>query len=230
MGIIIEAVDLVVGGPWSTGLSLGVATAEIVGLLFPPDRPRAPVLRVLAGLDAAFAGAIRFPGRARVVVATPGRSLSDVLSAQPDLVLLDVASDVVDRNLWARLASERALGTSFVVATSSLEQACRGDRVSPASWDMDQLTRAVAELLVQMTGQTHEWVARMGEPVQPDTARLARDLRRLNVASRVLLGEMGRCARPGNETAVWRAAALRVAGVSVSDHVLDAVIAEAGER
>jgi hypothetical protein len=135
---IVEAVELVIEGPSS--LSLGVRAGEIVGLLFPLGKPRTHVLRVLAGLDPAAAGDARFRDQGRIVIADTARPLSEALTVQPDLVLLDAANDLADRNTWARLASERALGTSFVVATANLDLACRRRSFLPG-WDK----RLVAE-------------------------------------------------------------------------------------
>jgi hypothetical protein len=230
MVAIVEAVNLVAGEPPSAPFSFGVATGEIIGLLFPPGKPRTPILRVLAGLDASVAGEVRLPGRGRIAIATTGQQLADALSMQPDLVLVDAANDAADHNMWARLAGERTLGTSFVVATSNIDQACRGDRVSLASWDMYELTCATTELVRQMASQTQEFLAVLEEAKHRRNGSLAADLRRLNVASRALLAEMRRRARAGDETVAWHTAAWRVAGVSVNDRVLDASIAEAQGR
>jgi hypothetical protein len=230
MCTIIEAVDLVAGAPPSSPFSVGVATGEIVGLLFPLDKPRTPILRVLAGLDTAVAGDVTFPGGGRIVVATTGQPLSDALSTQPDLVLLDAANELADHNLWARIASERALGTSFLVATANLDQACRGDRVSLASWEMVELTHAMTELVRRITSQTQEFLAVFGKTPHRRSGSLAADLRRLNVGSRALLGEMRRCAHAGDETVAWHTAASQVAGASLNDRVLDATIEETRER
>lgn len=227
---VIEATDLVVGDPPSAPLSLGVATGEIVGLLFPPNKPRMPILRALAGLEGAVAGHIRSAGRGRVVVAATDRPLGDALSTLPDLVLLDAASDPADHNLWARLASERALGTSFLVATVNLDQACHGDRVSLASWEMYELTHATTELMQQMTSKTREFLAALGEARHRRRGALAADLRRLNVGSRALLAEMRRCAHGGDEMFAWHAAEGKIAGVSLNDRVLDAVIADGQDQ
>jgi hypothetical protein len=230
MGAIVEAIDLVVGAPPSAPFSLTVATSEIVGLLFPVAKPRTPVLRVLAGLDTTVAGEVRFPCHGRVVVAATGQPLSDALSKQPDLVLLDAASDVGDHNMWARLASERALGTSFVIATSSLAQAYRSDRVSLVSWGMNELTRTSTELVRQIASQTHEFLAVLAEGQPRRSGALAADLRRLIVGSRALLSEMRRRARAGEEMVAWHTAAWRLARVSLNDRLLDAAIAEAQDQ
>jgi hypothetical protein len=227
VGAIVQAVDLVVGdsAPWS----FDIATREIVGLLFPLAKPRAPILRVLAGLDAAVAGEVRFPGGGSVVLATSGRPLFEALSGQPDLVLIDT-DDVADRNVWALLASERAIGTSFVIATANLDQACRSDRVSMASWSMYELTRAMAGLVAQMTSQTQEFIAMVGEAKDRRSGSLAADLRRLNVGSRALLGEMHRCAHARDEMLALHAVESEVAGVSLNDRLLDAAIAKAQDN
>jgi hypothetical protein len=213
-----------------TPFSLRVTGGEIVGLLFPVAKPRAPVLRALADLDATFAESVGRPGRGPVRIAALGQSLLDALSAQPALVLLDVANEVPDRNMWALLASERALGTSFVVATTRVDQACRGDRVSLASWDMAELVLTIAELVRQMTSHAEEFLAALGERRRSRIASIAADLRRLNVGSRAVLEEMGLCARGGEELLALGAATARVAGVAVSDRVLDEFIAEAQDR
>jgi hypothetical protein len=226
----VEAVDMAVGSPPSAPLSLRVAQGEIVGLLFPLARPRTPVLRALAGLEAPFAGEVRFPCRARVRVAATARELSNALSAQPDLVLLDVANATADHDTWARLASERALGTSFVVATSSLDQACRGDRVSLASWSVYELARTLTELLDQMAVQTRDFLAVHAQGHARRSGALAADLRRLKIGSHALLREMRRHARAGAETATWHAAVWRFAHISLDDRVLDDAIADAQDQ
>ncbi len=230
MGAIVEAISVVVGGAPSIPLSLGVGPGEIVGLLFPPDRPRMPVLRALAGLDSPVAGEVRVAGRRRILLAKPGQQLSAVLSSQPDLVLVDAANDVADRGTWALMASERALGTSFVVATASVEQACRSDRMSLASWERDELTRALQDLARQMTSQVQEFLAVLGEARHRGTGSKAADLRRLNAGARILLAEMRlRTRATGDEHAFHRAAAA-LSGASLSDRLLDSVIAEDQDR
>jgi hypothetical protein len=227
-GAIVEAVDLVVGDPASTPFSFRVGTGEIVGLLFPLTKPRTPALRALAGLDAAVAGEVRLRGPGRVVVATTASALSDALSMQPDLVLLDAANDY-DHNVWARIASERALGTSFVIATSSLDQACRSDRVSLASWDLDELKGTMVQLVRQMTRATKELLAVLGEGQPRRSGALAADLRRLNVGSRALLAEMRRCARTEDEQVAWHSALWKLTRVALDDRVLEAAVEEAQE-
>jgi len=230
MAILIDAVDLVVGDVRSPPFSLGVAASEIVGLLFPPARPRVSVLRVLAGLEAPVAGQVRFPGGGRVALATSSQQLHEALATHPHLVVYDTANDAPDRGLWALLASERALGTSFVVATASVDQACRSDRVSTVPWEMGEVTNAIAELVSQMSGQVHEFLGALGERQHRRSASLAVELRRLNVGARALLGEMERRARSEDELLAWHGAAAQVAGVSVSDRVLEAAVAEGQDR
>ena len=232
MGAIVEAIDLVAGYPPSTPISLGVSPGEIVGLLFPPAIPRAPILRALAGVDAALAGEVRLLRHGRIRIATSETPLSAVLSSRPDLVLLDAVEPSADRSMWARLARERARGTSFVVATASVDQACRSDRVSLASWEMDELTRAMQELVRRMNSQVQEFLAVLGDARarRLEARSMAADLRRLKVGSQALLAEMQRCARARQELVAVRGAAAQVAAASVSDRLLDAVIDEAEER
>lgn len=64
-------------------------------------------MRALAGLDATVAGSVRFPGPRRILLATPGPPLSDALSSQPDLVVLD-AEEGADHSTWVRLATPPA--------------------------------------------------------------------------------------------------------------------------
>jgi hypothetical protein len=232
MGAIVEAVELVAGDPPSAPLSLGVAPGEIVGLLFPPARPRIPILRALAGVDPAVAGEVRLMHDKRIRVATSGGLLSSVLASRPDLVLLDAVDESADRAMWERLATERARGTSFVVATASLDQACRGDRVSLASWQMEELTRAMQDLVRQMNSQVHEFLAVLGDtrPRSMEAGSRAGDLRRLNAGARALLTEMRRCAYAAEELRAVQCASAEIAGASVSERLLDAIIADARER
>jgi hypothetical protein len=88
----------------------------------------------------------------------------------------------------------------------------------------------MAELVRQMTSQTQEFLAMIGKARYRQSGSLAMDLRRLNVGSRALLGEMRRCAQAGEDMVAWHTAAWRVAGVSLNDRVLDAAIAEAQDR
>jgi hypothetical protein len=228
-GPLVEAVDVVVGARSSCPLSFSVGTGEIVGLLLPLTTPRCPLLRVLAGLDAPTAGEVRL-GSGRVCVVTTSRGLSEALAAQPDLVLFDAGDGAGNRDTWARLAAERALGTSFVIATSSLDQACRSDRVSLASWDGYQLRRTLTELSSQLALETQELVGALAEGRVPRTGALAADLRRLKIGSRALLAEMGRCARARDETTAWYAAARRLETVSLDDRMLEALIADVQDR
>jgi hypothetical protein len=225
MGAIVEAIDLVVGDARSTPLCFGVGPREIVGLLFPPGKPRLPVLRTLAGLDAAMRGEVRLPRRGHVAITTSPERLADALVTRPELVLVDVANDVGDRDAWARLARERAMGTSFVLATANVDQACRCDRVSLASWEGDELSLAIKELVPRMNSQVQEFLAVLGEAQHRRAGSMAAELRRLNVASRALLAEMHRCAHARQELNAWRSATADLAAASLSDHVLDAVIA-----
>lgn len=231
MSAILEAVDLVVGEPASSPpLSLQVANAEIVGLLFPEARPRAPLLRTLAGFDAPRAGRLRVPERRRVVLASTGDTLSAALSSEPDVVVLDAEERTTDRNTWARIASERALGTSFVVATSSVDQAYRSDRVCLAGWDPLALSKAVSEIAHRMTSDVQEFLAVLGEYRHRGGPVLAAELLRLNRAARDLVAEMRRLSRSHEERWEIQRTAADLAAVAVNDSVLQSVIAEGEDR
>jgi hypothetical protein len=210
-------------------LSVGVEPGEIVGLLFPPSRPRVPVLRAMAGLDAPVGGEVPFPVPSRVVLATPGRGLSEALSSAPDLVLLE-ADPEPDRNTWARLASERERGTSFVIATANVEQAYRCDWVALATWEIDDLVLAVRDLALRMTSAVQEFLALLQEAETRRTVVLAADLRRLKAGARALLSEMRRRVSGANDRVALQSVVADVAGVWLDDRVLDAVIAEAQDR
>jgi hypothetical protein len=226
---IVEAVDLVAGEA-SEPLSLAVGPGEIVGLLFPAARPRMSSLRVLAGLETPSRGEVRIRAPGSVAIALPGRPLAEALASRPELVLLDAANDVVDRNTWALLASERAVGTSFVVATSRIEQAYRSDRVALAWWEMSDLVRATTDLAREMTSQVQEFLAVLEEArSRSRSAALAAELRRLNAGAHALLAESRRRVRAKQEGLSVQVAAEQIAAASVNDHVLDAVIADARE-
>ncbi len=227
---LVEAVNLVAGAPPSAPLSLQVGPGQIVALLFPPGKPRAPVLRVLAGLDAAVSGDVRFPTGGRIAIATTGQALRDALSLLPDLVALDAGNDEGDHNGWARLASERGLGTSFLIATTNLNEACRCDTMMLISWDMRDLMYAMADLLLRMSSQTEEFLGALGEAQGLRIGQLAADLLRLNLGARALLAEMRRLAHAGDEVAAWHIAMGQVAAVSLNDRVLGVAAAEAQDR
>lgn len=231
MSAVLEAVDLVVGEPSSSPpLSLEVANAEIVGLLFPKERPRAPLLRALAGFDAPRAGHLRIPERRRIVLASTADTLSTALSSEPDVVVLDAEEQTTDRNTWARIASERALGTSFVVATSSIDHAYRSDRVCLAEWDVLALSKAVSTIASRMTSDVQEFLAVLGEYRHRGGPVLAAGLLRLNHAARDLVAEMRRISRSNEERSEIRRTAADLAAVAIDEKVLNSVIAEAEDR
>jgi hypothetical protein len=230
MSAIVEAINVVTGNPASPPLTLSVGPGEIVGLLFPSRRPRTPTLRVLAGLDAPLAGEVRRPKRSRIVLAEPDRPLSDALASQPALVLIDSAAEVSDRNTWAMLASERAVGTSFLVATANIDQAYRSDRVSLASWEANDLGRAIHDIARRMSSEMQEFLAVIDEMQWRKALPLASELRRLNAAGRALVEEARERARSTAERLAAQTSREQLAAVSIADKVLDALIAEAQDR
>lgn len=231
MSSILEAVDLVAGDSVSCRpLSLRVGSAEIVGLLFPEARPRAPLLRALAGFDAPRAGHLRVPQRRRIVLASTGETLSAALSSQPDVVVLDAEERTTDRNTWARIAGERALGTSFVVATSSVDHAYRSDRVCLAGWDALALSNAVAGLGRRMTSHVQEFLAVLGEYGHRGGPVLAADLLRLNRAVRDLIAEMRHLSYSSEQRCDVQRTEADLAAVTVDEKVLRSVIADAEDR
>jgi len=228
---VLEAIDLVVGEPESTPpLSLQVGNAEIVGLLFPEARPRAPLLRALAGFDAPRSGHLHTPQRRRIVLASTGETLSAALSPEADLVVLDADARTTDRNTWARIASERALGTSFVVGTSSIDHAYRSDRVCLAEWDVLALSNAVTALARRMTSQVQEFLTVLGEYRHGGGPVLAAELLRSNRAARDLMAEMQRLSRSSEERSDLQRTAADLAAVAVDERVLHSVIADAENR
>jgi ABC-type multidrug transport system ATPase subunit len=228
---VLEAIDLVVGEPASfPPLSLQVESAEIVGLLFPEAKPRAPLLRALAGFDAPRAGRLSMPQRRRIVLASTGETLSAALSSEPDVVVLDADERTTDRNTWARIAGERALGTSFVVATSSVEHAYRSDRVCLAGWDRLALSKATSTLASRMSTEVRELLAVLGQCQHRGDSALAAELLRLNRAARDLLAEMRRLSRSREERSDLQRTAADLAAVAVDEKVLHSVIADAEDR
>jgi hypothetical protein len=228
---VLEAVGLVVGEPASSPpLSLQLGNAEIVGLFFPEGRRRAPLLRALAGFDAPRAGSIRTSDRRRIVLASTGETLSAALTSAPDVVVLDIDERTTDRNTWARIASERALGTSFVVATSSVDHAYRSDRVCFAGWDAAALSSAFSALARRMTSQVQEFLAVLGEYRRRGGSELAADLLRLNHAGRDLLAEMRRLPRSSEYQRILQRTAADLAAVAIDEKVLHSVIADAENR
>ena len=231
MSAVLEAVDLVVGEPASSPpLSLQVGNAEIVGLLFPEGRPRAPLLRALAGFDAPKRGHLRTLQRRRIVLASTGETFSAALSSEPDVVVLDADERTTDRNTWVRIASERALGTSFVVGTSSVDHAYRTDRVCLAGWDVLALSDAISALARRMTSEVQEFLTVLGEYQHRGGPILAAELLRLNRAARDLIAEMRRLSCSRGERAALQGMAADLAAVAVDEKVLHSVIADAEDR
>jgi hypothetical protein len=231
VSIVLEAVNLVVGEPAnSPRLSLHLRNAEIVGLLFPEARSRAPMLRALAGFDVPRAGHLRVPPRSRIVFTSTAETLSAALSSDPDVVVLDADERTTDRNTWARIASARALGTSFVVGTSSIDVAYRSDRVCLAAWDALTLGNAILAVWRRMTCDVHEFLTAMGERECRESPALAAELLRLNAAARDLLAEMRRLSRSRQERLEVQDTAAELAAIVIDEKVLHSVIADTEDR
>ena len=224
---VLEAVELVVGDPPSPPISFSVRSGEILGLLFPPNRARKPLLRALAGIDHPRAGAIHYAKQAPRTALVESQSLSSAFEARPELLLVDAepsgALDDETRSLWARLAAERECGTAIIVASDIEEQAYRSDRVSLAMWQAIDLITALERLGRHM----HQLTASFLElSKHAPTAAVASQMRRLNRAAKDLLAEGRRQAQEPEQVVEVLRVASELAAVSVDDRVLDTLVAQ----
>lgn len=233
MRTIVEAVDLVVGEPPSDPVSICLHDREIVAMLFPVGRCRGPLVRALAGVDPPRAGVVHLFDDARVVIANEASPLAAAFDLQPDLVLVDGLVDHLgphaEREAWVRMASERERGASVLLATASADVAYRCDRVSLAMWEKDELFREIDSVRHRMHGLVRDVLETADERKAPG-AYLAREIRRLSMAARALLAELRRFMSSREDLVQMHTAAVDVASELVSDHVLDALIADGDER
>ncbi len=228
---ILRVVDLKVNDSPARPLSFDVERGEIHTLLFPPNVERGPVLQVLSGLAPPQAGKVEMPsGPVRVAMVRRGETPSDVRNPAPDILVVDdpvpPANDREIHDSWARLATERARGSTIILATSVEEQAYRGDRVSLAMWDEIELRDAYMRLGKHMTSLVGEFLHLFEEGKRSSYASVAQDLQRLNQAARDLVRE-GRSYRDG-----WRllsAVSRELASQQIDDRVLRAAIRGANE-
>jgi hypothetical protein len=230
MDAVLKAVDLVVGEPPSPSVSLSVRRGEILGLLFPPRRPRMPLLRALTGVEPSRSGSVLHPGKVPHVALVGSRSLSDAFESQPDLLLVDGTFDAAlepepeGRAFWARLAAERECGTAIILATESEEQAYRSDRVTLAMWDGLDVTKALEGLSRRMHRLTIEFLRLIERSEVVPTAMVAVILRRLNRAAKDLLAEGRRLIRDSEQVVEMARLASDLAADSVDDSVLETMI------
>lgn len=226
MGAILAADSLVVGDPTSRPVSLTLDRGEILGLLFVEGRPRTSVLRALAGLDAPHGGVVQ--GGPRVVLVSPGTSRAPEFSSQPDVVVLDGLVDVDERrgehDAWARLAAERERGTAIVVATASVEQAYRSDRVTLAQWNPTDLDRELWRLLRRMRALVADSLELLARPTYAQSRSSVSDLWRLTRAARHLLVEARSLAYSRDEKRHVEEVGAELAGVSLEDDVLESLV------
>jgi hypothetical protein len=230
MGAILAADSLVVGDPTSRPVSLTLDRGEILGLLFVEGRPRTSVLRALAGLDAPRGGVVHGTGAPRVVLVSPGTSRAPEFSAQPDVVVLDGLADVDhgrgEHDAWARLAGERERGTAIVVATTSVEQAYRSDRVTLAQWNPIDLDRELWRLLRCIRGLVADSLELFARPAYAPGRSSVSDLWRLTRAARHLLVEARSLASNRDEKRHVEEVGAELAGVSLDDNVLESLVSK----
>jgi hypothetical protein len=228
MPTVLEATHLVVGDPPASPVSFALQRGEILGLLFPPDRPPAPLLRVLAGMEQPRKGAVRYSGKARRVAIAVGGWPHGV-EPQADLVLIDglmaAANDSAARETWARLAGEREQGTSIVLATSFEDHAYRCDRVSLAMWSSDEAIHAAKKVHENLHAMVDDFLRLTEHGRAPPDAALAAHLRRLSRAARDLIAEGRRLASSFEQVLSVKRIASQLSGDLVDERVLDAVIA-----
>lgn len=230
MDSLLEAKEVVVGNPPSPPISVSVQSGEILGLLFPPNRPRLPLLRALAGVERPVTGNVRYRTQAPRVALVGSGSVSDAFDSQPELLLIDGetggARDDEGRGLWARLAAERECGMAVVIATEVEEQAYRSDRVSLAMWQPEDLVRALETLSGRMHQLTNVFLDLLKASQQAPTAAVAARLRRLSQAAKDLLAEWRRQAHDTEEVLRVLRIGSDLAADSVDDRVLEALIAQ----
>jgi energy-coupling factor transporter ATP-binding protein EcfA2 len=233
---LLQVVDVELRPGVCAPLSFEITRGEIHGLLFPPDADRSPLLRVLTGVDRPAAGRVDMPsGPVRVAASPVGASLSALavpaagaLATGYDLVLIeDPPSPTNDRqasDLWARFSAERERGAAIVIATSSVEQAYLGDRVSLTMWDHAHLLDACLQLGVTMHALVDEFLRLLEEGRSASSAAVAGRLKRLNQAARDLAAEGRKHARLLEQQRSLRSRNL--ASHRLDDVVLDAPIRE----
>jgi len=232
---ILEADALYAGGEPLVGpISMTVGPGEIIGLLFAEGVPREALLRALAGLNPPCKGAVRFTGAPRIYLAFGGASTTVAFDDQPDLVvfdgLVDIESGRAGRDAWARIASERERGTAIVVATASVEQAYRSDRVTLAMWSSDDCTRELLRLSRRMQSLLGDAMDGLGKASSdPIGSGRIRELQRLTRASRHLLGEARSSVRSPNERLRVEEVAAELASVSLDDRILESLVARVDE-
>jgi hypothetical protein len=229
MQAILEATELVVGDPPASPVSFVLRRGEILGLLFPPSRPRAPLLRVLAGMAQPREGAVRYPGSPpRVAIAVGGWPHG--CEPEADLVLIDglmeAANDGEARETWARLAGQREQGTSIVLATSLEEDAYRSDRVSLAMWSSDEAMRAARRLHESLHALVVAFLRVTERGKATPNAALAAQVRRLSRAARDLIAEGRRKARDSEQLVSVKQLASELSGDLMDERFLDAMIAQ----
>jgi hypothetical protein len=171
---------------------LKVHRGEIVALLFAKDAPRTPLLRALAGRDRPRSGVVRFAEALHIALVSPESARAEAFVTRPDVVVLDglgeVHDNVTERDAWIRLAAERERGTAIVLATTVVEHAYRGDRVTLAMWTAEDFTRELLRLSARMQQLVDEALELLGTPC-PSSERWdrVRELERLTRASCDLL-------------------------------------------
>jgi ABC-type cobalamin/Fe3+-siderophores transport system ATPase subunit len=232
MPAILEADAVWVGGEPVVGpISLTVGRGEIVGLLFAEGVPHEALLRTLAGLNPPRRGAVRFNGAPRVSLAVGAESTIDAFNDRPDLVVFDGLVDIegrAERDAWTRIASERERGTAIVVATVSVEQAYRSDRVALAMWGSVDFTRELRRLALRMHDLITEAMDGLSmTSIDHIRTRRIGELQRLTHASRHLLGEARSCMRSPDDLVRVEEAAAELASVSLDDRVLESLVAKA---
>jgi hypothetical protein len=228
MQAFLEATDLVVGDP-ALPVSFVLQRGEILGLLFPPGRARAPLLRVLAGMSQPRAGALSYSGgnQPRAAIALGGWPRG--FQPQAELVLIDgllEATKDAALETWAQLASEREQGTSIIVATSSEVQAYRTDRVSLAMWSCDEAMRAARKVHDDLHAMVAEFLRLTRRGRAAPNAGIAMQLRCLARAAEDLLAESRKTACDVVQERSVKQIASELTRDPLDAQVLDALLAK----
>jgi hypothetical protein len=206
-------------------LSFAAHDREIVGIWLPRHPAADVVPRIIAGEARPGSGGVRRRAGSVVSLVRADASMAQAFRRTVDLVLVDATGRDVSTDTWVRLATERAQGTSIVVATRSAKDAYRCDRTVLAIWTLSELLAALDSLAEEQARATRDLLAGASPPRR--VAVLAVDLVRGNRALRDLIDLGRRMARSQDDRLRLQELTARAAGVMLDDRILETLIAQA---